>query len=318
MPYWRLSFGGGVRFVVVAAVAGIQVSMAWAHDANSPVVVIGGPDSAEAVGTGDPEKGQEPRVRLGMPLMDPENGMRLFAGKGCVVCHAVNGTGEHNAKNLDAHSAHPVVSAFAFSAKMWAIPGDMVDNPDRTVGHRFAFSGDELADIAAFASDDDQQHEFTEAHIPPEIRKLMRHSHGGKPAHQDELRALRPIEVYVVAPMMDSEQGMRLFVSKGCVACHAANGVGGRVATNLDAHSSHTFMNPFDFAAKMWAVIPGVAEVEARIEGHRFLFTAVELSDIMAFVHDGKRQRDFTEADLPPEIERPPDHIRIGQPAHQE
>ncbi|MFQ5764509.1 MAG: hypothetical protein ACE5GT_06245 [Rhodospirillales bacterium] len=194
----------------------------------------------------------------------------------------------------------------------------MVENPDRTVGHRFVFSGDELADIAAFVSDDEQQHETTEVHIPPEIRKLVRHSHGGKPAHQDELRGFRPVEVYLVAPMMDSEQGMRLFASKGCVVCHAVNGVGGRVAKNLDAHSSHTIMNPFDFAAKMWAVIPGVAEVKARIEGHRFLFTAVELSDIMAFVHDGKRQRDFTEADIPPEIERPLDHIRAGQPAHQE
>ncbi|MFQ5953443.1 MAG: hypothetical protein ACE5JZ_00085 [Kiloniellales bacterium] len=251
--------------------------------------------------------------------------MRLFAGMGCVVCHAINGVGGHDAKNLDAHSTHPVVSAFDFSAKMWAIPADMAGDRKRALGHRFAFSGDELADLAAFVGDDDQQHRFTEAHIPPEIRKLMRHSHGGKQAHQDELRNFQPEEVYMVAPMMEPEEGMRLFVSKGCVVCHAINGVGGDDAKNLDAeslaagnpdaHSGHTFLNPFDFAASMWSVSPGMIEAQHRIAGHRFLFTAVELSDIIAFVHDGEQQRNFTEAHVPPEMKTIIDQTRAGQSA---
>jgi CxxC motif-containing protein (DUF1111 family) len=34
-------------------------------------------------------------------------------------------------------------------------------------------------------------------------------------------------------PSMNPTRGRRLFVSKGCVACHAINGVGGHDATNL-------------------------------------------------------------------------------------
>ena len=33
--------------------------------------------------------------------------------------------------------------------------------------------------------------------------------------------------------MMNAERGMRLFASKGCVICHAVNGVGGHVAAEL-------------------------------------------------------------------------------------
>jgi len=38
-------------------------------------------------------------------------------------------------------------------------------------------------------------------------------------------------------PSMNPMRGRRLFVDKGCVACHAINGVGGHDATNLDAHT---------------------------------------------------------------------------------
>jgi hypothetical protein len=116
---------------------------------------------------------------------------------------------------------------------------------------------------------------------------------------------------------------MRLFAGKGCVVCHAINGVGGHNAKDLDAgnpdaHSSHIFMNPFDFAASMWALTPGMIEARERVEGHRFLFTAEELSDIMAFVYDYERQHRFTEAFIPPEIMKMMHHTHDGEPAHQE
>ncbi|MGH8630355.1 MAG: c-type cytochrome, partial [Burkholderiales bacterium] len=37
-----------------------------------------------------------------MPSMDAANGRKLFAAKGCVVCHAVNGIGGQDAAALDA------------------------------------------------------------------------------------------------------------------------------------------------------------------------------------------------------------------------
>ncbi len=34
----------------------------------------------------------------------------------------------------------------------------------------------------------------------------------------------------LIMPMMDPDRGRKLFVAKGCVACHAINGVGGHDA----------------------------------------------------------------------------------------
>ena len=58
------------------------------------------------------------------------------------------------------------------------------------VRYQIEFSGQELADIIAFVHDDEEQHKFTEADIPPEIMALMGHEHaapGGAAEHREEL-----------------------------------------------------------------------------------------------------------------------------------
>lgn len=126
-------------------------------------------------------------VRLAMPMMNAERGMYLFASKGCVSCHAVNGVGGHGAKNLDAHTMNLVMNPFEFTAKMWRMAPAMIAAQEEVLGHQILFTGEEIADIIAFVHDDAQQHEFAEAMIPPEIMKLMHHVHGPKPGHQKEL-----------------------------------------------------------------------------------------------------------------------------------
>ncbi len=102
-------------------------------------------------------------------------------------------------------------------------------------------------------------------------------------------------------PSMNPKRGRRLFVSKGCVACHAINGVGGHDATNLDAHTMQPMMNPFEFAAKMWRMAPAMIYAQEEALGEQILFTGDELADIIAFVHNDEAQHDFGEADLTPE-----------------
>lgn len=126
------------------------------------------------------------------------------------------------------------------------------------------------------------------------------------------------VELRLTQPAMDAERGRELFLAKGCVACHAVNGVGGHDATPLDAHTMNMEMNPFDLAAKMWAVAPFMIAAQEEALGSQILFTGEELGDIVAFLHDDAVQHHLTEAALTPEIRRMMDHqhgIPGGGPA---
>lgn len=130
----------------------------------------------------DPE-----RYYLAFPQMDAARGMKLFASKGCVACHAVNGVGGHDATALDAHTMERVMNAFDFVAKMWAMAPYMIAAQEEAMGGQIQFTGEEIADIIAFAHDDAQQHEFREDMIPPDVSGMMGHRHGRMPGHQEEI-----------------------------------------------------------------------------------------------------------------------------------
>ncbi len=131
-------------------------------------------------------------VRLAMPMMNAERGMYLFASKGCVACHATNGVGGHGARNLDAHTMDRVMNPFELVAKMWRMAPAMIAAQEEVLGHQILFSGEEIADIIAFVHDDNQQHDFTEAMVPPDVKKMMHHVHAPQPGPQKELGHGRP------------------------------------------------------------------------------------------------------------------------------
>lgn len=123
------------------------------------------------------------KVRLQMPRMDAKKGMYLYASKGCVTCHAINGVGGHNSARLDAHAMKPVMNPFEFVAKMWTMAPAMLPAQEEALGGQITFTGAEIANIIAFVHDDEQQHKFKESMIPARIMKAMKHSHA-KPAHK--------------------------------------------------------------------------------------------------------------------------------------
>lgn len=102
----------------------------------------------------------------------------------------------------------------------------------------------------------------------------------------------------LVMPMMDPANGKKLFVDKGCIACHAINGVGGHDAPALDAHSMTGLMNPFDFAAKMWNHAPAMIAAQEGAFGEQVYFNGDEFADIVAFIHSDVAQHRFSERDL--------------------
>lgn len=99
---------------------------------------------------------------------------------------------------------------------------------------------------------------------------------------------------------LDPADGRALFVSKGCVLCHAVNGVGGRAAPALDAPTERALADPLDFAARMWRGAPAMIELQGLELGYTIWLEADELGDLAAFAANAEEQRKLS-ADAIPE-----------------
>ncbi|MCB1335495.1 MAG: c-type cytochrome [Roseivivax sp.] len=114
---------------------------------------------------------------LMMPSMDAARGRELFASKGCVVCHSVNGIGGVDAPEFSAEFMDPVMNPFEFTARMWRGAGAMVMMQEAELGGQIDLTGQELADIIAFVHDPEEQRRFSAADIPAAIAEMMEHGH---------------------------------------------------------------------------------------------------------------------------------------------
>lgn len=115
-----------------------------------------------------------------LPRMDAAAGRRLFAAKGCVVCHSVNGVGGPDAPPLDAANMEPMMNPFDFAAGMWRGSEAMVALQREELGAPIELTGQDLADITAFVHDPGEQKRFSPADIPAEIAALMMKMDGGE------------------------------------------------------------------------------------------------------------------------------------------
>ena len=96
----------------------------------------------------------------------------------------------------------------------------------------------------------------------------------------------------------DAARGRTLFVSKGCVVCHAINEVGGTSAAPLDPEAAPGDVDALDFVARMWWGAEAMIFMQQRELGVQIDFTGQELADIIAFVHDPGERRKFSQPAL--------------------
>jgi cytochrome c551/c552 len=102
----------------------------------------------------------------------------------------------------------------------------------------------------------------------------------------------------------DAARGRELFVRKGCVACHAVNEIGGTTGPPLDVEFAPDEVDALDFVARMWRGAEPMVMMQQSLFGEQLDFTGEELADIIAFAHDPREQRRFSEADVPPAMRR--------------
>lgn len=85
------------------------------------------------------------------------------------------------------------------------------------------------------------------------------------------------------SPTQDPVAGERLFSAKGCVHCHAVNGVGGKVGPDLARTTRpHTF---FDLAAALWNHAPKMAGRMRQAGIARPSLNARETGDLAAYLY---------------------------------
>jgi len=144
-----------------SALSGIMV-------AALAVSAFGFPVAAQSAGGTEIDKGN-----LIVPDFDAAKGRELFASKGCVVCHSINGIGGTDAPNLSASHMERPMNAFDFAAKMWKGAPAMIAMQEDELGAQIEFTGDELADIIAFVHDNKEQAKFSEKDIPANIMEKL-------------------------------------------------------------------------------------------------------------------------------------------------
>jgi cytochrome c2 len=112
-------------------------------------------------------------IGLALPPMDSHRGRELFLKKGCVICHSVNNVGGAIGPSLNAADMPEPMNAFEFAARMWRGAPAMAQMQQDLLGEFITLSGQDLADLVAFAHDETAQRELKTEQIPPPYRGLI-------------------------------------------------------------------------------------------------------------------------------------------------
>lgn len=113
-----------------------------------------------------------PTPRLLLPVPDADRGRQIFVDKACIVCHAVGGVGGQAAPSLDAVSVEGplTVDVMDFVARMWAGAYAMSELQAIELGYQITLTGQDIADLAAFATLPAAQKDFTINEVPEPMR----------------------------------------------------------------------------------------------------------------------------------------------------
>lgn len=110
----------------------------------------------------------------GVPVVthepDAATGRTLFVEKGCVICHSVNGVGGKAAPVLDAEIGLPPIDPLDFAARIWRGAPAMVELQSMELGYTIDLSAADIAHLAAFAGDREEQKKLTEDALSEELR----------------------------------------------------------------------------------------------------------------------------------------------------
>lgn len=103
----------------------------------------------------------------------------------------------------------------------------------------------------------------------------------------------------LIIPAQDGLEGRRLFVAKGCVLCHAVNGVGGKAGPALDAPAAGGAIDLLGFVARMWRGAAAMLELQKSGLGYQIELTPQEFADLATFAGSPAAQDSFSIDEVP-------------------
>ncbi len=113
-------------------------------------------------------------VGLALPPMDSHRGHLLFINKGCILCHKVNDVGGDVGPAMNAHDMPSPMNVFEFAARMWKGAPAMVAMQQEELGEVISLTGQELADLIAFAHDKTMQATVSLDQVPEKWREKIK------------------------------------------------------------------------------------------------------------------------------------------------
>ena len=119
------------------------------------------------------ENGFQLTPELVFPAFDAVLGRKLFATKGCVVCHEVNGIGGTDGPSMSYGKYDAPVNAMEVAADFWETASVMIPMQKNELGGQIELSPEELAAIIAFLASPSEQAKFSKDQIPASIAKDM-------------------------------------------------------------------------------------------------------------------------------------------------
>jgi mono/diheme cytochrome c family protein len=179
---------------------------------------------------------------------NPTQGKYVFNEKGCNNCHPITTKGKEGEPGLDQFPQN--ISPVFLSQSIWNHGPVMIARMVK-IGMKWpVFEGTEMMDLLEYI----------------------------------KMNAKGPKETAFIVPG-NPKEGKQVFISKGCVKCHAVRGEGGKVADDLGKKAKTFYKSLTQIASIMWNKGPTVFAKMAQTETGIPKFTPKEMADLMAYLY---------------------------------
>lgn len=179
---------------------------------------------------------------------NPTRGRYLFNEKGCNSCHPLSGKGKEGEPGLNQFPQN--ISPIFLSQAIWNHGPVMIASMVKLGMKWSVFEGTEMMDLLEFI----------------------------------KANAKGPKETAFITPG-NPREGRQVFVSKGCIKCHAIRGEGGKEGEDFGKRAKVFYKSLTQIASLMWNKGPTVLAKMSQTQSGLPKFTPKEMADLISYLY---------------------------------